>query len=82
MDIKILGIDSTDPKAHVKHIGKYLAALKDHCRHDIKVLNDPSATALFETTAEVLGGLEKAMNDFHAKNENAWRDESAFKKDS
>jgi hypothetical protein len=28
---------------------------------------------LFETTAEVLGGLRKAYDDFERKNEGAWR---------
>jgi hypothetical protein len=28
---------------------------------------------MFETSAEVLGGLEKAFRDYEQKNEDAWR---------
>lgn len=41
--------------------------LIDHLREE------PRAKALFETSAEVLGGLEKAFHDYESKNEPAWR---------
>jgi hypothetical protein len=36
-------------------------------------VSDPKAQALFETTAEVLLGLEKAYQDFEDRNERAWK---------
>ena len=64
---------SSDPKDHARKIADALHQLKDHCREDVGKVDDPRARALFETTAEVLGGLEKAMNDFRAAQEEAWR---------
>ena len=65
--------DSKNPSDHVQNLARRLHELKDHCRDDVRKVNDPKAQALFETTAEVLGGLEKAMNDFREKNEPAWK---------
>ena len=45
----------------------------EHSREDVRKVSDPKAQALFETTAEVLKGLEKAFNDFQQKSEDAWK---------
>jgi hypothetical protein len=66
-------IQTDDSKVHAAHIAKHLHDLKDHCRSDIEGISDPKAKALFETTAEVLGGLEKAMTDYQEQTEKAWR---------
>ena len=34
-----------------------LSGVRDHLRQDVSKVEDPRAEALFETTAEVLGGL-------------------------
>lgn len=34
--------------------------------------NDGRARRAYETAAEVLGGLEKAFEDYERKNESAW----------
>jgi DNA-dependent RNA polymerase auxiliary subunit epsilon len=34
--------------------------------------DDPEARALFEVSAEVIDGLQKAFNDYEKKNESAW----------
>jgi hypothetical protein len=34
---------------------------------------EPQLKAMFETSAEVLGGLIKAFRDYEQKNESAWR---------
>jgi hypothetical protein len=47
-----------------------------HAREDTTKVNDPRAQALLETTAEVLGGLRKAYDDFEQKNEPAWQGRS------
>ena len=41
-------------------------------RSDVSGIHDPRARALFETAAEVLGGLEKAFHDYDKKAELAW----------
>ena len=46
--------------------------LIEHLRSDIDKVDEPQFKAMFETTAEVLGGLEKAFEDYERKNESAW----------
>jgi len=50
-----------------------LRELKQHLRDDIAAVDEPQLKAMFETAAEVLGGLEKAFGDYEQKNEPAWR---------
>jgi hypothetical protein len=45
----------------------------EHLREDVSKVQDPRAQALFETAAEVLGGLEKAFRDYDAGTERAWK---------
>ena len=40
---------------------------------DIAKVDEPQFKAMFETSAEVLGGLVKAFDDYERKNEAAWR---------
>jgi hypothetical protein len=44
-----------------------------HLRADIEKVDEPQLKAMFETSAEVLGGLSKAFSDYERKNESAWR---------
>jgi hypothetical protein len=44
-----------------------------HLREDIEKVDEPQFKAMFETSAEVLGGLIKAFQDYERKNESAWR---------
>jgi hypothetical protein len=46
---------------------------KDHLRDDLEKVDEPQLKAMFETAAEVLGGLIKAFHDYEQKNESAWR---------
>jgi hypothetical protein len=48
------------------------ATCQDHARSDTQQVNDPKARALFETTAEVLGGLITAYEHYQ-QNAPAWR---------
>jgi hypothetical protein len=66
-------IKSSDPQVHARYIAKHVHELRQHCRDDIKDVEDPRAKALFETMAEVLGGLEKALSDFQSESEPSWR---------
>lgn len=69
-------ISTPNPIEHARNIQDILASLKGLCRSEVQVFDHhPKARALLETSAEVLGGLEKAFHDFLAKEENGWRDE-------
>jgi len=51
-----------DPLAHVKNVRDELADLVRHLRDDIGRIDEPKAQALFETSAEVLLGLQTAFS--------------------
>lgn len=68
----IKAIHSSEPKVHAQNIERYIYELKLLCHEEISHVNDPKAKALFETTAEVLGGLEKAYSDYQSENLGAW----------
>ena len=63
---------SSNPLEHTANIKKEFKKLSEHLREDIEKINDPEAKALFEVSADVIDGLEKAFNDFERKNETAW----------
>ena len=48
------------PGEHTRHMATMLQQAQQECRADIGRVDDPKAQALFETVAEVLGGLMKA----------------------
>jgi len=62
-----------DPRHHTKNMQKKLQEVKKHLREDIEKIDEPQLKAMFETSAEVIGGLEKAFRDYEQKNEAAWR---------
>lgn len=64
---------SADPLFHTNRIKGLMRDLKEHLREDVRIVKEPKAQALFETSAEVLGGLIKAFEDYEQKNEEAWR---------
>ena len=45
----------------------------DHLREDIDKVDEPQFKAMFETSAEVLGGLIKAFKHYEQRTEGAWR---------
>ena len=63
----------SDPRHHTGNIRDMLEDLIQHLREDVTKVDDPRAEALFETTAEVLGGLVTAYEHFDGKAEEAWR---------
>ena len=63
---------SSDPRQHTRRMEKVFHDTAVHLREDVRVIRDPRARALFETAAEVLGGLEKAFHDYDKKDELAW----------
>lgn len=62
-----------DPRHHTRKMQKALQDIRKHLREDIEKVDEPQLKAMFETSAEVLGGLEKAFKDYEQKNETAWR---------
>jgi hypothetical protein len=62
-----------DPVHHTRQMQKALREIKDHLREDIEKVDEPQLKAMFETSAEVLGGLEKAFQHYERKSESAWR---------
>ena len=66
-------LNTNDPLAHTANIKNEFKVLIDHLREDVTKVNDPAAKALFETSAEVLIGLDKAFSDYESKNEPAWK---------
>jgi hypothetical protein len=63
----------SDPRVHTQKMQKRLKEIQDQLREDIKKVDEPQLKAMFETAAEVLGGLSKAFADYEKKNEPAWR---------
>lgn len=65
-------LEPSNPKEHAQYLEQYITELKNLCHEETKLVSDPKAKALFETTAEVLSGLEKAYSDFQSENFGAW----------
>jgi hypothetical protein len=65
--------EQRNPHHHVQKVAARFQELMDHLRSDIEKIDEPRAKAMFETTAEVLGGLQKAFHDYEKKNEPAWQ---------
>jgi hypothetical protein len=63
----------SDPLRHTSKTRTRLTGLAEHLREDVAKVEDPRAKALFETTAEVLLGLEKAFADYERHEEPAWQ---------
>ena len=61
-----------NPQHHTQKVSARFQELIDHLRSDVEKIDDPRAKAMFETSAEVLGGLQKAFRDYEQKNEPAW----------
>ena len=64
---------SRNPLEHTANIKEEFIKLSEHLREDVDKVDDPKAKALFEVSAEVIDGLQKAFNDFEKKNECAWK---------
>ena len=66
-------LSESNPLHHTQKMKRHFADTVTHLREDIEKVDDPQFKAMFETSAEVLGGLIKAFDDFERKNEPAWR---------
>lgn len=72
MAVSVSDHGSSDPQVHTAAVADKLQSLIEHLRGDVTEVTDPRAQALFETAAEVLGGLRAAFLDYGQKNEQAW----------
>ncbi len=61
-----------DPLHHTQKMKQRLSEMIGHLREDIEKVDEPQFKAMFETAAEVLGGLTGAFSDYEKKNESAW----------
>ncbi|HEX3408191.1 MAG TPA: hypothetical protein VHS81_13215 [Caulobacteraceae bacterium] len=64
--------DAENPRAYTQRMEKLFHDTAAELRRDVGGVHDPRARALFETAAEVLGGLERAFHDYDKKSELAW----------
>ncbi|MEA2922002.1 MAG: hypothetical protein QOF07_1965 [Bradyrhizobium sp.] len=62
-----------NPQHHTEKMKTRLQEIVTHLREDVQKVDEPQLKAMFETSAEVLGGLIKAFSDYEKKNEAAWR---------
>jgi hypothetical protein len=65
-------ITEGDPKYHTTRVKQRLTEIVGHLREDISKVDEPQFKAMLETSAEVLGGVVKAFDDYEKKNEAAW----------
>jgi hypothetical protein len=68
-----MAAEDANPLHHTQNMQRRLRELIDHLRADIKKVEEPQMKAMFETSAEVLGGLVTAFQHYEKKNEAAWR---------
>jgi hypothetical protein len=66
-----------DPHHHTQKMAARLKETIEHMREDIRKVDEPQFKAMFETAAEVLGGLVKAFQDYERKSESAWKRQGA-----
>lgn len=70
----------SNPSELTTNIKEEFAKLSSHLREDVEKLDDPQAKAMFEVSADVIDGLEKAFADYEQKNEAAWlKNKNPFK---
>ena len=62
---------SNNPLEHTANLKAEFRKLSEHLREDVEKVHDPEAKSLFEVSAEVIDGLEKAFDDYERKNETA-----------
>jgi hypothetical protein len=73
MEADMASAADRDPRHHTQKMQARLKEIMDHLRQDVEKFDEPQLKAMFETSAEVLGGLIKAFRNYEQKNESAWR---------
>ena len=72
-ELSMASAEDRNPIHHTEKMQKALREIQKHLREDIEKVDEPQFKAMFETAAEVLGGLIKAFGDYKENNESAWR---------
>jgi hypothetical protein len=62
-----------DPKYHTANLKRMLGELIQRLRDDTRQVSEPKAQALFETSAEVLQGLQTAFTHYEQDKEAGMR---------
>ncbi len=57
---------------HTPKVRQMMKDLVDHLKSDIEKIDNPQEKAIFETSAEVIGGLMKTLEHYEKKSEPAW----------
>jgi hypothetical protein len=65
--------ENKDAMHRTRKIRKHFKAMMGEVRNEVEKVVEPQARALLETSAEVLGGLAKALKDYETKREKAWK---------
>jgi hypothetical protein len=73
VDMSNQAMSEKDPRYHTQNVRRMINDLITHLREDIEKIDDPQAKALFEVSAEVLGGLQKAFEHYESRSEKAWK---------
>lgn len=66
--------NTDDPRYHTHKMRRRFESLIDDLRTEIDHVDDPHAKAMLETAAEVVGGLQKAFEDYEEGDETAWEE--------
>ena len=61
-----------DPRFRAERIRRQLQETMKDLRHDIEHVEEPQLRAIMETSAEVIAGLMKTLQDYSRKSESAW----------
>lgn len=62
-----------DPRYRAEQLKGELRGVMQRAQRESVELDDPQGAALFEVTAEVLGGLVNALEHYEAATEPVWR---------
>lgn len=60
-------LPESDPRRHTMQVRSWLTEIAEHLREDVQKVDDPGFKVLFETTSEVLTGLEKSFAAYEEK---------------
>lgn len=71
-----------DPRHHTAKVRHTLDELEHHLRAELLEVQDPRAHMLFETSADVLHGLQHAFEQYEAGVEPAWQETAAVVTDA
>jgi len=62
----------SDPRHYTANLKSMLQEVIDHAREDVPKVDCPQAKAIFEMTAEVLGGVLTTLEHYESKREDAF----------